>query len=85
MNKTMIGRKFVRQLTYKYRRFHVWFNKKADKYFHNSVIIDMGFPYNYKAAHKIQKKCNDHWSNLMTYIISILITIIFIIIVHSLV
>lgn len=81
----MIGKKFVSFLIYKYKRFHVWFNKKTDKYFHNNTIIDMEFPYDYKAIRKVQKKCNDHWSNLMTYIISILITIILIIIVHSLV
>lgn len=80
----MICRKFIRFLIYKYRRFHIWFNIKVDKYCHNSIIIDMEPPYNYKAVHKIQKKCNDHWSNLMSYIIGLIITIGYIIIIFCL-
>lgn len=71
----MIGKKYIRSILYKYKRFHVWFNKKMDKYFHNSIIVDMK-PYDYRAVHKMQRKCNDHWSNLISTLGVILITIL---------
>lgn len=60
----MIGRKYINFLFYKYKRFNVWFNKKADKYCHNSVIVDRR-PYDYKAVRKIKRKCNNHLSNFI--------------------
>lgn len=64
----MENKKYTKHLIYKYRRFHIWFNKRMDKYFHNSIIVDMK-PYNYKVVHKMQRECNDHWSNLIQSII----------------
>lgn len=77
----MIGKKYIRSIIYKYKRFHVWFNKKMDKYFHNSIIVDMK-PYDYKAVRKMKRKCNDHWSNLLCTLGVIIITIILFIIVY---
>lgn len=71
----MIGKKYIRSIIYKYKRFHVWFNKKTDKYFHNSIIVDMN-PYDYRVVHKTQRKCNDHWSNLISTLGGIIIIII---------
>lgn len=78
------GRKHIRSIIYKYKRFHIWFNKRMDKYFHNSIIVDMK-PYNYKVIHKMQKQINDHWSNLIQGILLVLFTIISFIIVYILI
>ena len=80
----MIGKKYIRSILYKYKRFHVWFNKRMNKYFHNSIIVDME-PYDYKAVHKMKRKCNDHWSNLIQSIIFAFFTIILCIIIYILV
>lgn len=77
----MIGKKYIRSIIYKYKRFHVWYNKKVAKHFHNSTIIDME-PYDYKAVRKMQRKCNDHWSNLLCTLGVIIIMIILFIIVY---
>ena len=74
------NRKYIRSIIYKYKRFHVWFNRKVAKYFHNSIIIDMK-PYDYKVARKIQRECNDHWSNLLSTLGVIIIMILLFIIV----
>lgn len=79
----MISKKYIRSIIYKYKRFHVWYNKKVDKYFHNNTIIDMK-PYDYKAVRKMQRKHNDHWSNLIQDILLVLFTIISFIIVYIL-
>ena len=77
----MIGKKYIRSIIYKYKRFHVWFNKKLDKYCHNNIIVDMS-PYDCKAVRKMQRKCNDHWSNLLCTLGVIIIMIILFIIVY---
>ena len=74
------NRKYIKSIIYKYKRFHVWYNKKIAKDFPNSMIIDMK-PYDHKAVRKMQRKCNDHWSNLIGTSIMIIITILYIIIV----
>jgi disulfide bond formation protein DsbB len=74
----------LKWLAYKYIRFHVWFNKKMDCYFHNTLIVDMD-PYDSKVVSKMQKECNDHWSNFMSLIFAILATIIFLVIVSTLI
>lgn len=78
----MIDRKIVGLLTYEYSKFHVWFNKKLDKYCHNNIIVDMS-PYDSKKVYKIQKKGNDHWTNLVSIIIAILINIFIIIVCYK--
>ena len=70
----MIGKKYIRNWAYKYKRFHVWFNKKIDKYWHNNLIVDMN-PYDYKEVRRIQREANDHWSYFMHFAIIILVTI----------
>lgn len=77
----MIGKKYIKSIIYKYKRFHVWYNKKVTKDFPNSMIIDMK-PYDYKAVHKMQRKHNDPWSNLLCNLGIVIITIIYIIIVY---
>lgn len=76
----MENKKYTKYLIHKYRRFHVLFNKRMDKYFHNSIIVDMS-PYDYKVVRKTQRKCNDHWSNFISTLGVILITILSFIIV----
>lgn len=70
----------LKWLAYKYIRFHVWFNKKMDCYFHNNVIVDMN-PYDFKVVRKVQKNCNDHWSNFMSFVFALLVIVISFIIV----
>lgn len=77
-----IDRKFIGLLAYKYSKFHIWFNKKLDKYCHNNIIVDMS-PYDSKKVHNIQKKCNDHWNNLISIIIVVLINILIIIVYYK--
>ena len=76
----MISKKYIRSIIYKYKRFHVWYNKKVAKHFHNNTIIDME-PYDYKVVRKMQRKHNDHWSNLMCTLSAIIITVLSFIIV----
>lgn len=80
----MIGIKYVKSFIYKYKRFHVWFNKKTDEYYRkkgitNTVIVDMR-PYDPKAVRKIQRECSDSWTILIRYIMTILIVVMTIII-----
>lgn len=80
----MINKKYVGFLTYKYRRFHVWFNKKIGKYFPYNTITDMT-PYDHKKVHKLHKEIDDHWTNLIHFMFFVFIMALYFIIVYNLI
>lgn len=86
----MIGRKYIRFLNYHYKRFHIKFNKKIDKYYHitdGNIIIDMS-PYDYKSMRKAYRryyrKEHDHWTNFLYYAITAFIVVVLTIVIHYL-
>lgn len=62
-------------IRYKYKRFHVWYNQKVDKYRHVNIIVNMR-PYDSKKVHKMQREANDHLSNDLCLFAIIIISII---------
>lgn len=86
----MVGKKYIHFFYYHYKRFHIKFNKKIDKYYHvtdTNIIIDMS-PYDYKSIRKAYRRhyrrANDHWTNFLYYVITALIVVILTIVIHYL-